>query len=374
MASSQRSALEVKIRKMTNNRPATENEIAVFDAIKTVVERHAAETKRIIESEEPTKLLQLALEDASTAKALFALDPDGLSAALAMVEKNTDRNNLVDTLHSLCDIGEGDAVARALKNVTFGAIQKNAGLKTAEAVKTVQTHGSGSKITTGKYRSPVKFNGSNMKRGPTNSFNNVVDAPTKAFNRVVSDHLNVNAGAKSILKEAIARKAAEDTSSTEGRLANTTKAALTLKTPPTTQKGGKPVNKFDADETWTDFAKKEAEESTGQMKPDIVAGKTIDIPTMRVPSYENTRARLPFEFRGVNPSDAAERLSQGVVDVVNPNGSAHGPIDFNTGNTSPNTEYHGGPRSWQNSAAQLDVNLNKPKPSAQMVDPVNAGV
>ena len=46
--------------------------------------------------------------------------------------KDAERENLVDTLHSLFDLGEGDAVARALKNVTLGAIQKNTGVRAVQ--------------------------------------------------------------------------------------------------------------------------------------------------------------------------------------------------------------------------------------------------
>jgi hypothetical protein len=270
------------------------------------------------------KMLTKYVEDARNTAYGYNCHLDETIAKTGKFVKNADQENLVDTLHNLCDIGETDAVTRALKNVTLGAIQKNTGKKPA------QTNGGGAKITAGQNRSPVKFSGAKVNRSPTKSFNDVVDAPTKAFNRVVSDHLNVNAGATSILKEAIARKA-------DGRVVNPTNAASTLKTTPIATEKGKPVNKCDTEETWTTFAKKEAEEDTGQMKSDTVAGKTIDILAMRMPSYSDTRARLPFEFRGVNPSDMATRLTQGVVDVVNPNGSAHGPIEFNTDGTQPAT-------------------------------------
>jgi hypothetical protein len=226
-----------------------------------------------------------------------------LGIARAAVE-DTERDNLVDTLHSLCDIGEGDAVARALKNVTLGAIQRNTGFRA------VQLNG-GAKITAGGSPSPVKFNGSIVKRGATKTFNDVVDAPTKSFNRVVSDSVNINASAKSILKEAMARKA-------DGRLINPTNAASTLKTTPaTTEKGDKPMTKFTDDEdtlegTWSSHMKKDAVEANRRMKSDTEAAKTVELPVVRLNSFEDTRARLPFEFRGVNPSDMATRLTQGV--------------------------------------------------------------
>jgi hypothetical protein len=242
--------------------------------------------------------------------------------------KNADRDHLVDTLHSLCDIGETDSVARALKNVTLGAIQKSTGVRAAK------TTCSGAKITTGLNRSTIKFNGAKVKRSPTKSFNDVVDAPTKAFNQVMADSVNVNSRAKAVCEAAIARKA-------DGLLHNTTRAASTIDIPanrqPNQEKNA--VTKFTDDEdtlggTWTSEVKKEA---TGRMKGDTVASKTVDIPAMRTPSYSNTRDLLPFEFRGVNPSDVATRLTQGVVDVVNPNGSTHGPIEFNTNGGQPAT-------------------------------------
>jgi hypothetical protein len=238
-----------------------------------------------------------------------------LDEALAHADKvieATDRDNLKDTVDSLCDLGEIDAVTKALKNVTLGTIMKSTG------IKSTQTTGDGAKITAGGNKSPVRYNGATMKRSPVKSFNDVVDAPTKAFNRVVSD--SVNPTARSIMEATIARK--------------TTDAAATLKTTPIGK--GKEMNTqmYDNEETWTNYAKQEA---AGRVKGDTVASKTVEIPSIRMDSFNDTRARIPFEFRGVNPSDAAVRLSQGVVDVVNPNGSAHGPINFNTDGTQPNT-------------------------------------
>jgi hypothetical protein len=230
----------------------------------------------------------------------------------------TDRDNLKDIVDSLCDLGEFDAVTKALKNVTLGTIMKSTG------VKPTQASGDGAKITAGGNKSPVRYNGATMKRSPVKSFNNVVDARTKTFNRVVSDHLNINASAKSMLKEAMARK---------------TDTAPTLKTYPIGR--GKEMNKqdYDNEEAWTHYAKQEA---MGRVKFDTEAGKTVEIPSIRMDSFNDTRARIPFEFAGVNPSDAAKRLTQGVVDVVNPNGSAHGPIDFNTDGTGAPVTYDQG--------------------------------
>jgi hypothetical protein len=88
--------------------------------------------------------------------------------------------------------------------------------------------------------------------------------------------------------------------------------------------------------------KKDAVEANRRMKSDTEAAKTVELPVVRLNSFEDTRARLPFEFRGVNPSDMATRLTQGVVDVVNPNGSAHGPINFNTDGTGAPVTYDQG--------------------------------
>jgi hypothetical protein len=229
--------------------------------------------------------------------------------------KEADRENLVDTLHSLCDLGEGDAVARALKNVTLGAIQRNTGMTPKAAAK----RGS---ITAGGNHSPVAFNGQKIKRGVTKAFNDAVDAPMKAFNRVVSDGVNLRA--RSIMEATIARK--------------TTDAAATLKTHSIGK--GTEMNKqqYDNEETWTHYAKQEA---AGRVKGDTVASKTVEIPSIRMDSFNDTRARIPFEFAGVNPSGVT-RLTQGVVDVVNPNGSAHGPINFNTDGTGAPVTYDQG--------------------------------
>jgi hypothetical protein len=237
------------------------------------------------------------------------LDETIASARHAIEE--ADRENLVDTVHSLCDIGEGDAVARALKNVTLGAIQRNTGMTPKAAAKR-------SSITAGGNHSPVAFNGQKIKRGATKAFNDAVDAPMKAFNRVVSD--GVNSKARSIMEATIARK--------------TTNAAATLKTHPIGK--GTEMNKqqYDNEETWSHYAKQEA---AGRLKSDTEAAKTVEPPTIRMDAFNDTKARLPFEFRGVNQSETVPvGFNLGAtVDVVNPNGSAHGPITF-IGDTTPN--------------------------------------
>jgi hypothetical protein len=268
------------------------------------------------------------LEDAATAKALFELDPKGLSAALAIIEESHDKeNDLLATVRSLIDLGEGDAVARALKNVTLGAVMKNTG------VKPVQTKDNGTKITTGGNRSPVSFNGSTVKRDPTKAFDTAADRVSKISQTMV-DSENINTTAKSILREAIARKA-------DGRLANPTKAASTIDIPanrrPNQEKNA--VTKFtDDEESWTTYAKQEAVEATGRMQCSTAAGKTVEIPVVRLASFDDTSSRLPFEFRGVNQSETVPvGFNLGAtVDIVNKSsGSAHGAISFNTDGTEP---------------------------------------
>lgn len=323
---------------MNIDRTATATEIATLEAIKTVVERHDTETKKIMETDDTTKLLRLALEDTSAAKALFAIDPDGLSAALAIVEEKTDRDNLVDTLHSLCDLGEGDAVARALKNVTLGAIQKNTG-------KSVPTSSGGAKITVGKNPSPVRYNGATVKRSPTKPFNNVVDAPTKAFKRIVSD--NVNGRAKAIMREAIERKTA---------------AAATLKTHPIGK--GKEMNKqdYDSEETWTGMVKKEA---TGRMKSDTVAGKSVDIPSIRMADFNETRERLPPEFR--NPTEIPNVVGMTLTDLPQPP-SIKPPLHDPQSMAALTLKNH------QMQQRQWNANLQSPAKPKQGFDPVNGAV
>jgi hypothetical protein len=239
----------------------------------------------------------------------------------------TDRDNLKSTVDSLCDLGELDAVTKALKNVVLGAVQRN------NVAKPHPFLGGSAKITAGGNKSPVGFNGVAVKRSPVKSFQDTVDAPSKAFNRIVSDSVNVNLGAKSILKEAIARKA-------DGRLVNPTNAASTINISknrqPTQERNA--VTKFTDDEDsteglWSHYAKQEA---AGRVKGDTVASKTVEIPVVRLDSFNDTKSRLPFEFRGVNQSETVPvGFNLGAtVDVVNPNGSAHGPVEF-VGNTTP---------------------------------------
>jgi hypothetical protein len=223
----------------------------------------------------------------------------------------TDRDNLKDTVDSLCDLGEIDAVTKALKNVTFGAVQKSTGVKPQPFL------GSGVKITAGGNKSPIKFNGQMIKRSATKSFNDVVDAPMKTFNRVVADGLNLSPKAKSILKEAIGRKAAD------GILVNPTRAASTIEIPangqPNQEKNA--VTKFADDEdtlegTWSSHMKKEAVEANGRMKSDTAAGKTIEIPVVRMASFD-TRNSLPPEFR--NPKEIPNVVGMTLTDLPQPN-------------------------------------------------------
>ena len=363
---------------MSKDRPATSKEIAELEAITVIVERHAAETKKIMESNGPTAMLQLALSDATAAKALFALDPEGLSAALALVEDTqTEKDNLIATLKSLVDLGEGDAVARALKNVTLGAVMKNTG------VKPVDKKNNGSKITAGGNGSQIKFNGLTVKRNPTKSFDTAADKVAK-ISQTLGDSENINTTAKSILREAMARQ-------TDGRLVNPTLAAATLATTPIGK--GRDMNKqqYDNEETWTNYARSEAEaaakreaEATGRMKGETPAAKSVEIPAIRMPSYDskdliNLAAKEisrvnPYELKGVNQSEVVPQVGFNLgatVDVVNPNGSAHGPITFTTDGTQPavagQTANYGFPMkdaNFPNKENNWDVNLKDPKTPA----------
>ena len=98
---------------MSKDRPATASEIATLKAIESVVATHHAATTHILNTNEPTKMLKLALEDATAAKALFALDPKGLSDALALIED--DRSDHIDTVNFLHDMGEKDFSKRSTK-------------------------------------------------------------------------------------------------------------------------------------------------------------------------------------------------------------------------------------------------------------------
>ncbi len=318
-----------------------------------------------MESQSPTEMLEIALSDAATAKALFAIDPAGLSAALAIVEN--DLSDHLDTVKSLHSMGEKDGVSAALKGVLLKKLYKTAGTKPAQTGKPLR------QITVGQNKSPVNFNGTTMKRNTQKSFD---DAAKKVSDiaKTLADAVNVNNNAKNILREAMARK-------TDGRLVNSTQAAATINIPtnrqPNQEKNA--VTKFIDDEdtlegTWSSQMKKEA---TGRMKGDTVASKTVEIPSIRTDSFNDTRNRLPFEFRGVNQSETVPvGFNLGAtVDVVNPNGSAHGPVEF-IGNTTPavagQTPNYGFPMKdarFPNLEKRWDVNLKDPKKPVQNQNP-----
>jgi hypothetical protein len=259
---------------------------------------------------------------------LYDNDPDGfITTMFEIANRNTqgklshliedyaanEANDLIATLKSLLELGAGDDVTKALKNVVLGQIMKNTGVKPQPYLG----NGGAAKIAPGVNKSPVKFNGTVVKRSPTKSFNDVVDAPTKAFNRVVADSLNLSPKAKSILKEAIGRKAAV------GRLVNPTRAASTIDIPanrqPNQEKNA--VTKFTDDEdtlegTWSSHMKKEAVEANGRMKSDTAAGKTIEIPVVRMASFD-TRNSLPPEFR--NPKEIPNVVGVTLTDLPQPN-------------------------------------------------------
>jgi hypothetical protein len=187
-----------------------------------------------------------------------------LDETLAHADKvieSIERDNLKSTVDSLCDLGHVDTVTKALKHATLTVIHQNTGVKP-------QTKENGPKITAGKNRSQVTFNGSMVKRNPTKSFDTAADKSSK-ISQTMADSDNINPNAKAILREA-ARK-------TDGRLVNRTLAASTVTIPvnrrPNQEKNA--VTKLtDDEETWTTFVKQEAVEATGRMKSDTAAGKT----------------------------------------------------------------------------------------------------
>jgi hypothetical protein len=248
------------------------------------------------------------VEDARKAAYGYQGELDESIERAGQIVAHINQDNLLDTVSYLCDLGSGDDVARALKNVVLLAIQRNTG-----AAKQV-TGGGADKIVAGKNRSSIRFNGTKVKRRSMSD-------PAKVFNGVVAE-VHVNAGARSIM-EAAARK---------------TQAAQTLRT--TINTGGKMTTKFDDDDgMWTTYAKQEAKENNGlpdggRMKSDTVAGRSVEVPSIRMQSFEDTRSRLPFEFSGVNQSQVRGVNLDATVDVVDPSGSAHGPIEFR-GDVSP---------------------------------------
>jgi hypothetical protein len=329
----------------SNDRPATPAEIATLKAIEAVIETHASETAKILASTEPTAALQLALADSNTAQALYALDAEGLTRALEIVESAEDDH--IATVRHLHDLGHGDDVTKGLHNVVLKAMAKN----TATPVQMNK------KIAVGQNRSPMKFNGATTKRGVTKSFNDTVDAPQKSFAKVVNDGLNINPTAKSILREAMMKKA-------DGRLLNPTAAAATITIPqnriPNQERNA--TTKFIDDEdtlegTWSAMAKKEA----GRMKGTTPAAKTVEIPQIRLDSFKDTQSRLPPEFQ--NPKEIPDVIGMVLTDLPKPNVSGRTrDYVFPDGSHFPNKE------------KQFDVNLRKPKKPAQQFDPVNGAI
>jgi hypothetical protein len=266
-----------------------ETETATLHAMESIVKRHEADTKKIMESNDENALLKMALSDAMTAKALFAYDPKGLSeAVMKYSEENNDEDNLLDTVKSLIELGEKDQVIQALKNVVLGAVQKSTG------AKPVATSGPSAKIMAGQNRTPMSLNGQKIKRSPLKAFNNVVNKPQADFNRIVADSVNINASATSILKEAMARKAAD------GRLVNTTRAAATIATHTTTGEKGM-NNKFtDDDNLWTSYVKQNAsiEMQKNVANATVYSTKlpTDDTAMRWMSNVSDVQSRLPAEF------------------------------------------------------------------------------
>ena len=211
----------------------------------------------------------------------------------------TDRENLKDTVDSLCDLGYSDDVTHSLKNTTLGVIYKTTGTKPAPFL------GSGVKIAPGVNRSPVSFNGQKIRRtaGPVKAFNKSVDSTS-----VMADSVNINSKAAAILREAMARKA------DDGRVVNPTRAASTLKTTPISKGTEMDKATYDNEETWTHMVKQEA---AGRMKGDsIPSQKTVAIPELRLKDFNDTRERLPPEFR--NPKEIPNVVGMTLTDLPKP--------------------------------------------------------
>ena len=173
-----------------------------------------------------------------------------------------------------------------------------------------------------------------MKRSPQKAFDAAANKVAN-ISKTLADSVNLSPSATAMLRETIARKSADAQAKADGRLVNTTPAAETLKTTPIGK--DKEVNialnkqVYDGEETYTSYLKKEATENAGRVKSDTVAAKSVDIPAIRMPLYNDTSQRLPFEFRGVNQSEIVPQVGFNLgatVDVVNPAGEAHGPITF----------------------------------------------
>ena len=136
----------------------------------------------------------------------------------------------------------------------------------------------------------------------------------KAFNKsvdstsVMADSVNINSKAAAILREAMARKA------DDGRVVNPTRAASTLKTTPISKGTEMDKATYDNEETWTHMVKQEA---AGRMKGDsIPSQKTVAIPELRLKDFNDTRERLPPEFR--NPKEIPNVVGMTLTDLPKP--------------------------------------------------------
>lgn len=276
----------------------------------------------------------------------------------------TDRNNLKDTVDSLCDLGHKDKVVNALKNVTLTAVHKN--------INPVRTPNKPLRqIAVGANKSPVRFNGTTVKRSPQKAFD---AAANKVANvtKTLADSVNVNAGAKNVMREAMERKAAD------GRLNNPTPAAATIKIPANRVPNNKEktaVTKFyDDEETteglWSANMKREAVES-GRMKSGIPSQKSVERPVVRLNDFNETRDRLPPEFR--NPKELPQVIGMTLADLPKPP-----PIeDYETGKRVLNDPVSMAAHTQKNHQMQQHqwaVDLKSPAKPKQGFDPVNGAI
>jgi hypothetical protein len=288
---------------------------------------------------------------------LYDTDPDGfITTMLEISNRNLggklthliedyasdEAHDLIEILKSLVEMGEGDQVKTALKNVVLASLMKSTG--------TVPAQTDSATIKAGQNRSPIRFNGMTVKRKPAQPkpFNSVIDGFNKKT--AIVDHVNVNVGAKSILEAAVAKK------TSDGRVLNPTKAAATLKTTPL---GGKPMNtqQYDNEETWTAMAKQEA---AGRMRGTTVAAKTIEIPSIRMDSFNDTRARIPAEWS--NPKEIPNVVGMTLTDLPKPPEivpQIHDPVSM----AAHTLKNH------QNQERQWDVSLSRPKQPVQNQNP-----
>ena len=102
------------------------------------------------------------------------------------------------------------------------------------------------------------------------------------------------------------------------------------------------------------------------MKSDTEAAKTVDIPVMRLDAFNETRERLPPEFR--NPKEIPNVVGMTLTDLPKPPEIMGGRLAANASMAAMTQKNH------QMQQRQWDVSLNDPKRPKQGFDPINGAI